>query len=399
MERMEKAPLTIGNGIKGMKENQDKTGEVNSEKIIVIDETIREGMQHRGIVFSYKQRENILEFQEKLGVDVCQAGYPSAHITEENNIRKLCLYAERKGFKIQVAGMGRAYIGDAEILIRTGLRHFHLHMNINNLSSKDLAKYLSNISESMEYLRNLERDANISLAMLDIGRTDPCTLETLCDFCFHKLAPDILSLPDTSGIMSPYAIYNSIRSLAAKAKLAKVKIGIHCHNDMGMANANTITGIKAGGRILEASALGIGERNGIADIFIAGKMLKEQGFTMNLRTEKAKVFQDYYEYVDGICRQQTGESILNYNTPFFGDAVKTHVAGTHGKDAFGIACEEKFFLNLLCGKHIVKKYLESAGIDYNRKKIDIITACIKSESANLQRRLTDREIQIIVENI
>ena len=58
-------------------------------KIIVVDQTIREGMQHRGIMFSYPQREKILEFQEKLNIDVCQSGYAPAHETEAQYIKQL----------------------------------------------------------------------------------------------------------------------------------------------------------------------------------------------------------------------------------------------------------------------------------------------------------------------
>ncbi|MEA1968140.1 MAG: hypothetical protein U9N77_07960 [Thermodesulfobacteriota bacterium] len=57
--------------------------------IIIIDQTIREGMQHKGIVFSYSQRQRIIEFQEKIGVDICQAGYPPAHVTEKDNVKKV----------------------------------------------------------------------------------------------------------------------------------------------------------------------------------------------------------------------------------------------------------------------------------------------------------------------
>ncbi len=376
---------------------QAEEEDMDGTKIVTIDETIREGMQHSGIVFSYFQRQRILDFQEKLGVDICQAGYPSAHITEADNVKKLFLYAVNKGYKIQVAGMGRAFINDAEILIKTGINHFHLHAHIHADHDKGRSEALSCITKAVEYIRSKKKEAEISLAILDIGRTDPFILEELSSFFIDRLKTDILSLPDTSGIMSPDSVYDGIYPIAIRAVESETKISIHCHNDMGMASANTIMGIKAGGKILEASVLGIGERNGIADIFITGKMLKDNGFEMNLKTDKIEIFREYYEYVNGICRAQTRENLLNVNTPFFGDAVKTHVAGTHGAEAFGIEVKEKFFLNLLCGKHLVKKYLKSAGIGYDQEKIGAITARIKSESAKLKRRLTYKEIKLIAE--
>lgn len=373
-------------------------------KITIIDETIREGMQHNGIVFTYPEREKILEFQERLGLDISQAGYPPAHSTEKDNLKKLCLSAEKKGYKIQVAGMGRAFMNDAEVLVKTGINHFHLHSHINSDGDKDREEILSHITETIEFIRKEKTGAKISIAMLDIGRTDPRILEKFSDFLINKLKIDILSLPDTSGIMAPNFMYDKIHPIAVLASKSKTQISIHCHNDMGMASANTIMGIHAGAEILEASALGIGERNGIADMFITGKILKDQGFEMNLKTNETEIFRQYYKYVNEICRTQTGENLLHVNTPFFGDAVKTHVAGTHGATAFGITaldpartCKQKIFLNLLCGKHLVEKYLKTAGIEYNKKKINTITANIKSESADLKRRLTDKEIKCIAE--
>ncbi|MCK5098879.1 MAG: hypothetical protein KAR45_12300, partial [Desulfobacteraceae bacterium] len=78
--------------------------------IVVIDQTIREGMQHKGIVFSYSQRQKILEFQEKLNIDVCQAGYASAHETEVEYIKKLNIVCKKSKYNIAVAGMGRALL-------------------------------------------------------------------------------------------------------------------------------------------------------------------------------------------------------------------------------------------------------------------------------------------------
>ncbi len=370
-----------------------------TSKILVIDETIREGMQHSGIFFTFMQRKKILDFQEKLGVDICQAGYPSAHATEMENIKKLRSYAEDKSYRIQVAGMGRACLQDAEILIKTGITHFHLHANINVNNNDKQEKTLSLITKTVEYIRKNRKNAKISIAVLDIGRTEISFLKKISNFFIKELKVDILSLPDTSGIMSPNSIYGKIHPVVMSMEKHKTVISVHFHNDMGMANANTILGISAGGKAFEATALGIGERNGIADIFVIGKMLKDHGTKINLKTEKTETFRKYYRYVHAICKVQTGETLLHANTPFFGDAVKTHVAGTHGATAFGIADNiaghEKFFLNILCGKHLVEKYLKAAGIGYNQASLSAITEAVKSESARLQRRLTNREIKAI----
>ncbi|MCK5098921.1 MAG: hypothetical protein KAR45_12515, partial [Desulfobacteraceae bacterium] len=116
-------------------------------KIIVVDQTIREGMQHKGIVFSYSQKQKILEFQEKLKIDVCQAGYAPAHETEAQDIKKLNHLCETKQYKTAVAGMGRTLLQDTKLLVQTGINNFHLHFQIKKNSEKE--GIFSTISESI----------------------------------------------------------------------------------------------------------------------------------------------------------------------------------------------------------------------------------------------------------
>ncbi|MBF0574294.1 MAG: hypothetical protein HQK69_11160, partial [Desulfamplus sp.] len=288
--------------------------------IIVIDETIREGMQYQGIVFSQKQRETILEFQEKLGVDICQAGYAPAHITEQENIKHLNKLVQQRGYKIKIAGMGRASINDVDALISTGITDFHLHSHIkNNLNISDVDNSaiidgnLKEIQESIYQIRREIPNSQISIAVLDIGTSSSELLHKIAIFFVRDLCIDILSLPDTSGIMSPDFFYNKIKTLKDNCiSNSNTQISVHCHNDLGMASANTVMGVKAGAAAVELSVLGIGERNGIGDIFVVGKILKNHGYILNLDTDNIKIFKEYYNYVSNICKFQTGMELLNY---------------------------------------------------------------------------------------
>ncbi|MCP3901028.1 MAG: hypothetical protein GY707_15085, partial [Desulfobacteraceae bacterium] len=248
--------------------------------IIVIDETIREGMQHRGIVFSYAQRQKILEFQEKLGIDICQAGYAPAHESEAQYIRDLNLLGKTSKYKIAVAGMGRALLKDIKLLEKTGVKDFHLHFQIKDISQKE--KIFSTLSESIDYIKENVKDSMISIAMLDIGKTSDQIIQEVIEYLSFDLGIDIISLPDTSGIMAPNLLFDKINNAVDIIEGSGTKISIHTHNDMGMANANAVLGICAGALVLEASVLGIGERNGIADLFSTAQTLKNQGFDLNV---------------------------------------------------------------------------------------------------------------------
>ncbi len=361
-----------------------------------IDETIREGMQHRGLVFSYGQRLKMVEFMETLGIDVCQAGYPPAHSSEKKAVKNLNETCRSHGYRLGIAGMGRAVQKDAECLLETGIDHFHLHFHVKESFEPDRTEaVLEETRKTAELLRKNREGATISLAVLDIGKTGDDFLGRITDFLIRHTETDLISLPDTSGIIPPDRIYEKITPLARNASKVGKQISVHCHNDMGMAGANTFMGIKAGGTVMEASVLGIGERNGIADLYPTAKMLRDNGFSTGVRVDDMDTFARYYGFVDTIYREQTGETLITYNTPVFGKGGRSHVAGTHAGAGFGTAEEEEYFLNVLCGKNLVKRYLEQHRIPHAAEDIPHIAAMIKEKSAQEGRRLDFEEIRTI----
>ncbi|MFK5952718.1 MAG: hypothetical protein QM498_06630, partial [Desulfobacterium sp.] len=331
-------------------------------------------------------------------VDICQAGYPPAHASEKQSVADLQEIAIKEKFHIQVAGMARANPKDVPVLIETGMNHFHLHAHIQPRDDKATQELgLKRITDTVNALRTQRPGAIISMAMLDIGNTPRVFLEQYGDFLINTLAIDILSVPDTSGQMAPNTFHDAVKFMVQKAAGTSSRISVHCHNDLGMATANTVMGVVAGATMVEVSAFGIGERNGIGDLFSVGKILKAQDHEMNLKIEETDLFRQYYTHVNAICTRQTGDPLLSWNTPFFGEAVNTHVAGTHADTAFGMGQTEKYYLNVLCGRGLVKKYLTAGQIPFTPGTVPQITQTIKDESARLGRRLFDGEIREIAQ--
>ncbi len=367
-------------------------------EILVCDQTIREGMQYRGLVFTYEERLKILEFQESLGVDISQVAYPSAHESEKDALRLLKNEAYNKKYKIRIAGLGRSIEKDVDHIAETGAVEVHLHsvMKKRPLNRQSFDDSIKPLEKVIRYARSRIDDPCIAVSMLDIGMADPDLLKETAAFLTHDMRIDLLTLPDTSGIMAPNLLYGRIRDIVSSLKGSGARIGVHCHNDMGMATANTVVGAVAGASLIEVSALGIGERNGIGDLFLVCSALKKQGYQINLKTENIEKFRDYYEFVNRLVSEKTGSGLLNYNTPFFGNAIHTHVAGTHGVVAYGLRQGEECILNVLCGKHLVAKFLNSNNISYDNKYLPIIVKRIKDRSAEQGRRILKEDVLDIV---
>ncbi len=363
-------------------------------KIIVIDETLREGMQFQGLVFSLNQRLEILEFQETLGLDICQAGYPPAHALEAEIVSQVAAHARKNKFAIRTAALGRARMADGKILCQARLDDLHFHLHVKDTPpQEEQARAMDQVKRLVHQVRSQQPGSPLSIALLDMGKTDPGLLTAWVRFLSQDLDIDIISLPDTSGIMTPAQVHDKIQTLSPQD--LKAKIAVHCHNDLGMASANSFMGILAGASVLEASALGIGERNGIADLYTTAKQLKAQGLDLRVDTDNRLLFKAYYTYVDNIVQEQTGQGLIHCTTPAFGEAVKTHVAGTHAGGEFASTLEEKFFLNPLCGQGLVQKYLNLENIPFPEEQLARITATIKTRSFTLARRLTRDEIAAI----
>ena len=369
-----------------------------NRQIRIIDQTIREGMQYQGLVFSLDQRMQILAFQEKLGVDVCQAGYPSAHPKEAAMVQHMADHAGKNGFRIRVAALGRAFLPDAAILLNTRIHDVHLHLHVKNSATHaEVKKTMAGLGTVIDHIRSTRQDGAISVAMLDMGKTGPDLLDRCIRFLCRDLQIDILSLPDTSGIMAPNQVTERIRHAVYLA--GDTAVSIHCHNDLGMASANSVMGIAAGADALEVSVLGIGERNGIGDLYTVVRLLADQGITSGFRHEDMDLVHAYYTFVDAIVKDQTGQGLISPSTPVFGQAVHTHVAGTHADGQFGTTAAPNFYLNLLCGRQMVQKYLDLHNIAFNTARLDEITHTIKNASIEKSRRLEKSEIQDIAASL
>ena len=372
-----------------------------SPGILVVDQTIREGMQHRGLMLSYDQRVKIIDFQESLGVDVSQAAYPPAHESERDMLGRLSEYVHQRGYNIKIAGMGRALPKDIDQITGAGDVDIHLAALLDkDITSGHVAEEgIESINTAIHYARSRNSHASIGLGLLDIGHIDQKYMDICADMVAHNAHVDILTLPDTSGVLPPHVYAEKIAAMVSRIKGTHTRIAVHCHNDMGMAAANTIMGVVSGATAIEVSALGIGERNGIGDLFLVACMLIRQGYELNVKTAEIETFQAYYDFMDSLCLAQTGSSLLHANTPFFGENVKTHVAGTHGRTPYGAVHGDVIYLNVLCGKHLVRKYLDHRHIPYTDGQLPDIVSAIKAKSLELNRSVSFEEVAAIASHL
>ncbi len=240
-----------------------------SERVILFDTTLRDGEQSPGATMNQEEKIRLAQQLEKLGVDVIEAGFPAA---SEGDFLAVKAIAENvKG--AQVAGLCRALTSDiqrcydairgaANPRIHTFLATSPLHMR--HKLNKSPEQVLEMIQAAVSFAAGLT--PNVEFSCEDASRSERDFLAVAVERAIASGATTI-NIPDTVGYAQPQEFYELIKFLLATVPNAsKAVFSVHCHNDLGLATANTLAALAAGARQAEVTLCGIGERAGNAPI-------------------------------------------------------------------------------------------------------------------------------------
>ena len=238
---------------------------MKTDKVHIFDTTLRDGEQVPGCKLDESEKLIIAERLDLLGVDVIEAGFPISSpgdFKAVNEIAKLVKNAS-------VCGLTRAVKKDIEVAaeaLKPALRP-RIHTGIGTSDSHILHKFKSDrktiierAKQAVAYAKNFVDD--VEFYAEDAGRTDNAFLAQVCEEVI-KSGATVLNIPDTTGYCLPEQYGEKIKYLIDNVKnIDKAIISCHCHNDLGLATANSIAGVINGARQIECTINGIGERAG-----------------------------------------------------------------------------------------------------------------------------------------
>ncbi|CAO3702481.1 unnamed protein product [Rhizopus stolonifer] len=248
----------------------------STDKLIIFDTTLRDGEQSPGVTLNTEEKIEIAKQLSRLGVDVLEAGFPIASIGDFEAVKRIATEVgplmdgrERIGQPMRICGLARATPNDikrcAEAISPAPLKRIHTFLATSDLHLKyklkiDRDECVKRAVAAVTLARSLVD--NVEFSPEDAGRSDP-------DFLCHVLGKVIeagattLNIPDTVGYNTPEEYGNLIKYLVKNTPGSeKVVFSTHCHNDLGLATANTLAGITNGARQVEVTINGIGERAG-----------------------------------------------------------------------------------------------------------------------------------------
>jgi len=261
------------------------------DKIKIFDTTLRDGEQVPGCKLETKEKLKIAEKLDSLGVDIIEAGFPVSSPGDFKSVVEISKVVKNAS----VCGLTRAVKNDIDVAVDAlkyakkprlhtgiGTSKSHILHKFNSTPEKILEKAVDAVKYSKKFIEDVEFYAE------DAGRTDNDFLALICEKVIDAGAT-VLNIPDTTGYCLPYEYGEKISFLVNNVKnIDKAIISCHCHNDLGLATANSIQGVISGARQIECTINGIGERAGntsLEEVVMILKQHDELSLDTNINTK------------------------------------------------------------------------------------------------------------------
>lgn len=371
---------------------------IADEYVEIFDTTLRDGEQTPGVSLTPQEKLEIARQLDRLGVDAIEAGFPVASQGELEAVKLIV----REGLKSEVYGLARVNKNDIDAVISSGASNIHLFIATSDIHLTYKLKLsreqvLEKAIDGVEYAK--AHGLKVEFSAEDATRSDIEYLKKVYKSVVDAGAERI-NVPDTVGVMTPTKISQIINEVKT---VVNVPISVHCHNDFGLAVANSLAAVEAGARRVHVTVNGIGERAGNAaleEVVMALHSLYNRKTRINTRL--------IYE-TSKLVSQSTGV-IIQPNKAIVGENAFAHESGihTHGVLSMPLTYEpidpeivgRKRLIQAgkHAGTHGIMAKLQDMGLHPTEEQLKEITAKVK-ELGDKGKTVTDTDLAAIARSI
>ena len=377
------------------------------DQIIIFDTTLRDGEQSPGASMNTGEKLRLATQLEKLGVDVLEAGFPAASDGDFDAVSRIA----GKLKTTEVAGLARADREDilrawqavqhaAKPRIHTFIATSDIHMEYKLKLTRE--QVLESAIDSVKYAKSFTD--NVEFSAEDGSRSDRDFLCKIFEAAIDAGATTV-NLPDTVGYAIPQEFEELVKYVMSNTpNINRAVFSIHCHNDLGLATANTLAAIRAGARQAEVTINGIGERAGNTSLEEVAMALHTRP---NFMPAKTRIKTEEIYPTSRLVSMITG-IIVQPNKAIVGANAFAHEAGIHQDgmlknpmtyeimkpETIGLS-KSKLVLGKHSGRHALRSHLKDLGYDLSDEELNLVFKKFK-ELADKKKHVVDEDLEAIV---
>ncbi|MDG2357475.1 MAG: 2-isopropylmalate synthase [Polaribacter sp.] len=382
---------------------------MQDNKVQIFDTTLRDGEQVPGCKLDTNQKLVIAERLDLLGVNIIEAGFPVSSPGDFKSVSEISKIVKNA----TVCGLTRAVENDIKVAadalkyakfprIHTGIGTSDSHIQFKFNSSKD--EVIERAKKAVSYAKSFVED--VEFYAEDAGRTDNEYLARVCEEVI-KAGATVLNIPDTTGYCLPEEYGAKIKYLRENVKgIENVILSCHCHNDLGMATANSIAGVINGARQIECTINGIGERAGNTALEEVVMVLKQHPY-LNLETSiNTKLLYD----TSIMVRESMGMPVQP-NKAIVGANAFAHSSGIHqdgvikNRETYEImdpedvgVTESAIVLTARSGRAALAYRAKKIGYELTKAQLDVAYSAFL-RTADKQKEVKDTDIHRIMKEV
>ncbi|MFZ5429495.1 MAG: 2-isopropylmalate synthase [Bacteroidota bacterium] len=378
-----------------------------SDKLYIFDTTLRDGEQVPGCQLNTIEKIEVAKALEELGVDIIEAGFPISspgdfesvvEISKAVTWPTICALTRAVQKDIDVAAEALKFAKRGRIHTGIGTSHFHIHYKLNSNPEAIIERAIEAVKYAKRYVEDVEFYAE------DAGRTENEYLARVVEAVI-KAGATVINIPDTTGYTLPFEFGEKIKYLFDNVKgIHNVVVATHCHNDLGMATANTIAGIMNGARQAEVTINGIGERAGNTSLEEVVMILKSRyqvlGIDTNINTQNiyrtSRLVSNLMNMPVQPNKAIVGRNAFAHSSGIHQDGVLKNRENYEIMDPKDVGINESsILLTARSGRAALKHRLELLGFKLDKDKLDkVYDEFLKL--ADKKKEIRDDDIALLV---
>ncbi|MBI5679477.1 MAG: 2-isopropylmalate synthase [Methanobacterium sp.] len=368
------------------------------ETVRIFDTTLRDGEQTPGVAITVDEKIRIAKRLDELGVNVIEVGFPASSSGEKEAAREIL----KLGLNAQVCGLARVLKEDLDAAIDCDVDYIHTFVGTSPLHREfklkmEKEEILAKAVDAVEYIKDHGIVAEFSAE--DATRTEFDYLKDIYK-AVEDAGVDYINVPDTVGVMIPTSIKWLIQNLKEHLNSP---ISVHCHDDFGLAVANSLMAVEAGASQVHATVNGLGERAGNASLEeVVMSLISEYGIKMDIKTEMLVNLSEFVSRITGV-KMPPNKAIVGENA--FAHEAGIHVHGVLAKaETYEPITPEivghtrRIVLGKHTGANAIKAKLDEYGIELNDDQFKKVYDQVKA-LGDKGKCVTDADLKALAESV